>query len=135
MSRTLPQPTPTSEPYWQGCLENELRLQRCDNCSHVQFYARIFCTSCQSKDLSWIVATGRGCVASYTVMHVSVSDAYQTPLVVALIDLEEGPRMMSHIVGQDVDSVAVGDLVSVQFEAWNDDVKLPVFILVRDEVR
>ena len=79
-----------------------------------------------------MVATGRGHIASYTVMHMSVSDAYKTPLVIALIDLEDGPRMMSHVVGDDMDSVSVGDLVCVQFEAWTDEVTLPVFKLVVD---
>lgn len=127
MDRLVPQPTPTSEPYWQGCNVGELRLQKCTTCAHIQFYPRIFCTACGARDLDWVVASGRGHVASFTIVRQGVSDAYATPFVAALIDLAEGPRMMSHIVGEHAESIKVGDSVIVCFEAWNGDRQIPVF--------
>jgi uncharacterized OB-fold protein len=130
MNKILPRPTETSAPYWQGCRERELRLQKCNACQRLQFYPRIMCSHCQRQSLGWIVATGRGEVASFTVVRRGVSEAYPTPYIVALIDLEEGLRMMSHVVGIDPESVAVGDLVKVEFEDWSDEITMPVFRVV-----
>ncbi len=127
MSKLLPRPTDTSAPYWQGCAEGELRLQKCVSCARVQFYPRILCSHCQSRTLDWIVASGQGRIASFTVVRRGVSDAYPAPYIVALIDLAEGPRMMSHIVGADAESVAVGDDVSVEFARWSEEIAMPVF--------
>ena len=127
MNRIQPRPTATSEPYWQGCREGELRLQKCKACGLVQFYPRILCGHCQHQDLDWVVASGQGEIASFTVVRRGVSDAYPSPYVVALIDLREGPRMMSHVVDVDLDSVAVGDPVSVEFETWSAEIAMPVF--------
>ena len=130
MSKILPRPTDTSAPYWQGCQQGELRLQQCDGCQHFQFYPRIMCSRCQHQSLSWVAASGKGRVASFTVVRRGVSDAYPTPYIVALIDLDEGPRMMSHVVGVDPESVAVGDDVRVSFEDWSDEITMPVFQVV-----
>lgn len=130
MSKILPRPTDTSEPYWQGCRERELRLQKCNACQQVQFYPRIMCSFCQHQSLDWIVASGRGEIASFTVVRRGVSEAYPTPYIVALIDLEEGPRMMSHVVGVTSDAVAVGDAVKVDFEDWSDEIAMPVFRVI-----
>lgn len=132
MSKILPRPTDTSAPYWQGCQQGELRLQQCGACQQFQFYPRIMCSRCQHQALGWKVASGRGRIASYTVVRRGVSEAYPTPYIVALIDLEEGPRMMSHIVGVDAESVVVGDHVRVGFEKWSDDISMPIFYLVTD---
>jgi len=130
MSKILPRPTKTSEPYWQGCREHELRLQKCSACQQVQFYPRIMCSRCQHQSLGWIVASGLGEIASFSVVRRGVSEAYATPYIVALIDLEEGPRMMSHVVGATPDSIAVGDAVTVDFEDWSDEIVMPVFRVV-----
>jgi uncharacterized protein len=130
MSKILPRPTETSAPYWQGCQQGELRLQKCNACQQVQFYPRIMCSHCQHQSLDWVVASGGGEIASFTVVRRGVSDAYPAPYIVALIDLEEGPRMMSHIVGADPVSVAIGDAVLVEFEEWSDEITMPVFRVV-----
>lgn len=129
MNRILPRPTEASAHYWQGCRAGELRLQQCNDCQQIQFYPRIMCSQCQHRSLNWVVASGRGEIASFTVVRRGVSEAYPTPYIVALIDLEEGPRMMSHVVGSDAESVAVGDHVMVAFEDWSDEIAMPVFRL------
>lgn len=125
--RVQPPPAEVSRPYWEGCREGELRLQRCEHCDRYQFYPRIICSHCGGDRLQWRAASGRGRIASFTVVRRALSPAYTAPYVVALIDLEEGPRMMSAIVGAAPDTVRVGDAVSVRFESWGADHVLPVF--------
>lgn len=127
MNRILPRPTDVSAPYWQGCRARELRLQKCTACQYVQFYPRIMCSQCHHQSLDWIVATGKGEIASFTVVRRGISEDYPAPYVVALIDLEEGPRMMSYIVGDDAGSVTIGDAVTVDFEVWSEEITMPVF--------
>ncbi len=131
VTRIAPRPTAVSEPYWQGCANGELRLQHCSGCSSYQFYPRIVCATCGAKDLAWKQASGKGCIASFTVVRRGVSAAYEAPYVIALIDLEERVRLMSQIVVSDPgdDRLRVGAAVSVTFEKWSSDVTVPVFEL------
>ena len=127
MTRILPKSTETSAPYWEGCRQGELRLQKCPACDRVQFYPRIMCSHCGNKELGWIVASGNGRIASFTVVRRGISEAYQTPYIVALIDLDEGPRMMSHVFDVSAEDVRIDDPVVVDFEHWSEDIAMPVF--------
>ena len=127
MERTLPSLTTLNEPWFSACREGILMLQFCTNCEHFQFYPRIMCSHCLGRDLDWRVATGRGKVASFSVVRRAISVAYEVPYLVALIDLEEGPRMMSNIVGCAPEEVSVGQAVKVDFDAWSETITLPVF--------
>ena len=130
-AKITPTPTALAEAYWEGCRQGELRLQQCDSCERYQFYPRVLCTHCGGDVLSWRAVSGRGLVASFTVVRRGISKAYPAPYVVALIDLEEGPRMMSNIIVDDPQQVAVGSAVSVTFQPWGGDHVLPVFELAR----
>ncbi len=127
MERIQPSMTPLTQPWFDACREGALLLQRCADCDHWQFYPRFFCTACAGENLSWERASGAGRVASFSVVRRAVSQAYEAPYVVALIDLAEGPRMMSQVVDCDSDAVTVGQPVKVRFEAWSDEVSMPVF--------
>ena len=107
----------------------KLVLQRCQHCGHVLFYPRTHCDACQSDQLAWEDASGAGTIASYTVVRRAVSADFEAPYVIALIDLAEGPRMMSQIIDADPDALAVGLSVKVDFAAWSEDITLPVFRL------
>ena len=131
MQRTQPPVTVLTEPYWDGCRLGELRLQQCTACGKHQFYPRTVCSHCDGRELKWVVAEGQGTVASFTVVRRGISKAYDAPYVVALIDLVEGVRMMSGIVDVDPDTVRIGDPVTVDFEAWSDELSLPVFRLAK----
>lgn len=126
-AKILPPDTELSRPFWEGCRVGELRLQHCSDCGCLQFYPRILCTQCHGNGLSWRAVSGRGRIASFTVVRRGISRAYAAPYIVVLIDLDEGPRMMSSLVNADPENVAVGDAVEVQFEAWGGDYKMPVF--------
>jgi len=129
VSKILPRETELTAPYWEGCRAGELRLQCCASCNKYQFYPRSVCSHCGRAHLSWQTVSGFGRVASFTVVRRGISEGYQAPYVVALIDLDEGPRMMSSIVTDDPDSVRVGADVRVEFADWGEGHTLPVFVL------
>jgi uncharacterized protein len=133
VERILPAVTGIAGPYFDGARAGVLRLQRCRDCAIWQFYPRSLCTACGSRALAWEEASGRGRIASYTVVRRPLSAAYESPSIVALIDLAEGPRMMSQIIGAAPESVTVGAAVAVRFAPWSDTVVLPVFQLVEGD--
>lgn len=132
MSSALPPPivNPDSAPYWEGAREGKLLVQRCGDCGTLRFFPRYLCTECGSDAVEWAEVSGRGTVHSFTIVHRAAFPEFQaqTPYVVALIDLEEGPRMMTNIVGDDAHDVAIGDAVTVTFEArGSEGAKVPQF--------
>ena len=129
MAKPIPRPTPTEQPFYDACAAGKLVLQHCQHCGHVLFYPRTHCDACQSDQLAWEDASGAGTIASYTVVRRGVSTDFEAPYVIALIDLAEGPRMMSQIIDADPDALAVGLSVKVDFAAWSEDITLPVFRL------
>jgi uncharacterized protein len=135
MERIQPQGGSLVQAWIDGCRLGELRLQRCSECGGSQFYPRIMCAACLGRKLDWVPASGRGRVRSFTVVRRAISAAYQAPYVVALIELAEGPTLMSHVVDCAPEEVRVGALVRVAFERWSETVSLPVFNLVRAEVQ
>ncbi|MDA7595138.1 OB-fold domain-containing protein [Luminiphilus sp.] len=130
MSRPTPIPTPTEQPFYDACQRGELLLQHCDHCEHVVFYPRTHCDACQGDALSWLPASGEGTIATYTVVRRGVSADFPAPYIIALIDLAEGPRMMSQIIDADPETVSSGLSVTVDFESWSDSIRLPVFRLL-----
>ncbi len=127
--KRFPQPSPETRHYWEGCHQHQLRIQRCKDCGHYQFYPRIICSVCMSQSIEWIPAAGRGEVLSYTIITRAVSAAYaaDVPYVVALIKLEEGPCMMSNVVECDVEQLHIGLPVTVTFEDWSEEISIPRF--------
>lgn len=120
-----------TRPYWEGLAQGELRIQRCDACGRAVFYPRSICPHCHADQLSWIVASGRGTIYSYTVAHQAFGMfADETPFIVAIIELEEGVRMMSRIIDAPRERVAIGLPVQVTFETVGENITLPYFRLV-----
>ena len=118
--RLTPRPTDVSRPYWDACGRGELVLQQCGACRQFQFYPRLLCSHCGGRDLVWQKVSGEGRIASFTVVRRGVSAAYPSPYVVALIDLSEGPRMMSSVIDVEPKDprLAVGAVVEVEFVEW-----------------
>jgi uncharacterized OB-fold protein len=113
-----------SKEFWDGVAAGELRIQRCETCGHAVFYPRALCPFCHSDRLVWIAASGTGEVYSYTVAHRAFGEfGAQTPFTVALVDLDEGVRMLTRIVGG---TVAIGDRVELEIAAVGD-MQLPCF--------
>jgi uncharacterized OB-fold protein len=119
-----------SRPYWEGLTQGELRIQHCNACAKAVFYPRSICPHCHSDQLSWIVASGKGTIYSYTVAHQGFGPfAADVPFVIAIVELEEGARMMSRIVDAPRERVVVGAAVRVTFESVGEDLTLPYFRL------
>lgn len=129
MNKILPRETALSAPYWQGAREGKLKMQRCDSCEQFQFYPRTLCSHCGGVSLTWKAVSGRGSVRSCTVVRRGISKAYEAPYVVALVALEEGVTMMSTIHTAAPESVTIGASVEVMFEAWGEDIQMPLFRL------
>lgn len=129
MSKNRPRPTPETQPYWDACQRHELQLQRCRSCQQFQFYPRVVCTKCGHDQLDWTRASGAGKIVSFTVVRRAISAAYaaEVPYVIALIELDEGPQMMSNVVECDIDAVAIGMDVAVCFDDWDVDITIPKF--------
>lgn len=131
MIDSLPVPiiNPDSAAYWEGACSERLLIRRCRICRTPHFMPRYLCPHCWSNELNWEEASGRGSVYSFSVIRRAsiASMAARVPYVLALIDLEEGPRMMSNIVGDDALEVQIGDTVQVCFETRGEESKLPQF--------
>lgn len=129
VSRPLPTIHGEAREFWEGCARHELRLQECRACGRRQFYPRALCRHCWSTDLTWVASDGRGEVYSFTVVRRAPSPAFDelVPYVVALVDLDDGVRMLSHVRGVDPDELEIGRRVEVEFDDLTDEVSLPVF--------
>lgn len=131
VQRPLPQPTRITQPYWDAAKESRLVIQQCGCCRTRQFYPREFCTACLSDRLEWIESAGQGTVYTYTVNRRPSNAALseKVPYVVAIIDLDEGVRMMANILDCSCDAVRIGARVRVCFERISADTSLPQFRL------
>jgi uncharacterized OB-fold protein len=128
VSRPLPRPTPETQHFWDGTRVGELRLQRCDDCKQVYFPPRPFCPSCSSRAVSIFAASGRGRLLSYIINH-RPHPAWDGPYSIAIVELAEGPRMMSNIVGceQTPQALQLDMPLKVTFEQVSDSIALPLF--------
>ncbi len=114
-AKPLPKPTPTSQPFWDAARRHQLSLQRCAACGKFIYYPRERCPHCFSDKLGWENVSGRGKVYSYTVVRRASSRAFAEPYVLAIVELDEGPRMTTNIVAAP-ESVKVGMPVAVHFD-------------------
>jgi len=130
----FPRPTPETEAYWEACRKHQLLIQRCTQCREFQFYPRVLCSKCASNDLEWAQASGKGQILTFTIVRRAVSAAYDAdvPYVVALIQLDEGPTMMSNVIDCDPEALQIGDPVQVVFEDWTEEISIPQFRLLAD---
>ncbi len=122
-------PTPESAPFWAGTLRGELRLQQCDDCGRHYFYPRVSCRYCGSSRIQWRQVSGHGRLVSYIINHRQPDSAGRQPII-ALVELDEGPRMMTNIVGVDADPdlLPLDARLTVEFEVRGDQA-IPVFRL------
>ena len=128
--RIEPPASEIAKPFWDATREEKFLLQWCTRDDHAIFYPREVCPSCLRSDaLEWRPASGRGQVYAVSVQHAPQIPlpAYEPPYAVAVVELEEGVRMLSTIVGTDPEAVTVGQAVSVAWEPLSDGRNLPVF--------
>ena len=129
IEKPLPRPTEDSAPFWAAAVQGELRMQQCARCRHIRFPPALLCARCLSAEAAWIKLSGRGAVYSWIVIHPSQHPAFnaEVPYNVAIIELEEGPRLHTNIIGCPNDRIYIGMPVEVVFEKVSDDTALVKF--------
>jgi uncharacterized OB-fold protein len=119
-ARAKPKPTPETQHFWDGTQAGELRLQRCDACANVYFPPRPFCPGCGGRKVSVFKASGKGKLYSYVINHRPA---------IAVVELDEGPRLMSNIIDcpQTPEALELDMKLEVAFEKLDDKITLPLF--------
>jgi uncharacterized OB-fold protein len=127
----LPAPSLDSAPFWASCNQEVLLLQHCAECGKRFYFARRLCPACGGSHLDWEPSAGKGTVFSFSEVHVSFFGPEwesELPYTCVLIDLDEGPRLLSRFVGSDEEKIKIGDRVNVVFVEVENQ-KLPFFEL------
>jgi uncharacterized OB-fold protein len=127
----LPTPDEETAPFWDGVNRDALLIKRCNACEEFHFYPRPFCPRCWSTDVEWYEASGRATLYTWSVVHENDLPPFneRLPYVAALVNLEEGPRMMTNVVDCPFDALEADMALEIVFEQVSDDplVKLPRF--------
>jgi hypothetical protein len=118
---------PLTLPFWEAATRGELVVQRCSSCGHHQLYPRPFCLACDGDDLRWVRAAGTGTVYTRTVVRVPVSPDLEPPYAVAVVELDEGPRLMGNLADA---STPIDARVRI---AWRTRPDLPPFPMFEAE--
>jgi uncharacterized OB-fold protein len=123
----VPVPTPETAHYWDGTANGELRLQRCRSCTTAYFPPQPFCPACSDDDVEVVLASGRGVLHSYVITH-RAAPGFDAPYVIAVVELDEGPRLLTNLVGiaPNPELLVLDAPVEVVFEPVGD-IALPMF--------
>jgi len=115
-------------PFWDACAAGRLMLPKCDGCGELIWYPRRFCPFCATHSVTYVDVSGRGTVYTFTIMRRGDGPFRErSPYVLAYVQLDEGPIMMTNIVGVDPEWVEVGQAVRVVFEPAGDGDAIPRF--------
>ena len=127
--KPIPAITPAIAPFFEGAKRNELVIQKCTACGTYRFPPRDICSNCLSNRSQWEKVSGEGEVFSYNIMHQVYHPGFaaEVPYAVVLVELKEGPRITSNLVGVPANEVRIGMPVKAVFEKLSDEVTLPKF--------
>ncbi|MCH7706207.1 MAG: Zn-ribbon domain-containing OB-fold protein [Chloroflexi bacterium] len=124
LQKPIREPTPDTQPFWDGIKRRELILPRCNLCGRLHHYPKPVCTDCSSRDLAWVRCSGRGRVHSYVIQHgqhgPGTGFRSNPDEIIAVVEIDEGPRMLASLVGITPDSVRVDMPVEIVFEDVDD---------------
>ena len=126
--KPIPMPIPETRFFWEKARQHELWIQRCPVCNHVFFYPRFHCPQCLSDKVEWFKASGKGTLYSYMINHRPPPGFQdEAPYAIAIVQLDEGPRMMTNIVGiENTPQNLVLDMpLEVTFEDVTEDTTIP----------
>jgi uncharacterized OB-fold protein len=125
----LPTPDLETQPFWEACREGRFLLRHCNVCGRDHSYPRPFCPFCWADDVAWKEASGRATLYTYSVVRQNDLPPFpeRVPYVAAIVELEEGPRVMTNLEGVELDAIEIGMDLEVDFRAISDDVTIPVF--------
>jgi hypothetical protein len=129
VDKPLPQISPEMAPFWEAARRHQLVVQRCRGCGALRFPARDICSRCLAREVEWAPVSGRGTIFSYAIMHQVYHPGFadEVPYAVVQVELEEGPRMLTNVVGCPPAELTVGMPVEVVFEDRTPEVTLPKF--------
>lgn len=115
--------------FFEACARHALYLQKCRSCGTLRFHPRALCPGCLSSDVEYVRASGRGRVYTFTVTYQNQAPGFreELPYVMAYVELDEGPRLLTNVVGSAPDEVHIGMPVVVEFEDVAEGVSLPKF--------
>jgi hypothetical protein len=127
--KPLPPIDDDTRAYWAGLARGELLLQRCRDCGHVQFYQRAMCGRCLSASVEPRPASGRGSIYSFSTVYRPPSAEFKddVPYTVVLVELSEGPRMISTLIDTPPETVRIGQPVEIVFDRVSPEITLPRF--------
>jgi uncharacterized OB-fold protein len=125
----IPTPDLETQPFWDGCREGRFLLRHCNACGDDHFYPRPFCPKCWSDDVEWKAASGRGTLYTYSIVYQNDLPPFneRVPYVAAVVELEEGPRVMTNIEGIPFGELRVGMPVAVHFKPLDDEITIAIF--------
>lgn len=124
--RMAPIPGPINQEFYDGLNRHELLLQKCQDCGKSRFWPIEMCPFCNSFNHEWARCSGKGTVHSYTVQHQAMHPAYPAPWVVLLVELEEGPRLVTHGL-MPPEEVEIGMPVEIEYEKITDEITIHAF--------
>jgi len=126
--KPIPRPAPESVPYWEAAKQHKFQVPHCNACGKFWFPPSASCPHCLSTDYEWTQLSGKGKVYSFVSYHRAWHPSYEgkTPYNVSLVDLDEGPRLISNVIGCPYDQVKIGMPVEVVYED-NEEYTLPKF--------
>jgi uncharacterized protein len=126
LPKPRPVPTPTSQPFWDALRDEHISMQRCRACNGWVHYPRTRCSHCLSDQLSWHDVAGTGTVYTFSVARQPTTAPFldETPQVIAVVELDDGPRVTTTVVGIDADDVRVGQRVRAVFDHGDDGITL-----------
>ena len=126
LEKPLPLATPTSQPFWDALNDERVMIQRCDDCDAWVFYPRSHCSGCLSDQLSWQAVSGAGVLYTFTVSHQPTSPHFadEVPQLLAVVELDEGVRLTTTLVGVAVADIEIGMRVQPVFDHVDEAVTL-----------
>jgi uncharacterized OB-fold protein len=133
-NRPLPTVTSDSAEFWSSARERAVRLQRCERCGEYRYYPSPICHFCSSDEFTWQPISGAGTIYSYTVLERAKGNPFEgdVPITIVLVELAEGPVMMSNLIDGDPADLAIGARVTIDYADVDGEVTLPVFRLVEE---
>lgn len=128
-NKPLPKINSDNKPFWEGCHLHELRFQQCSDCGYVRWPPAIICPECHSLESKWLISDGIGKVYTFVVYHIPYSQGFiaDLPYVVAVVELNEGPHLLTNIVGCHLEDITCDMPVQITWEDVTDEVSLPKF--------
>ena len=127
--KPVPVPTPETQPFWDGCKRHELWLPFCLRCEQFFFYPRPFCPRCFGWETEWRQVSGKGKLYTYAIQYRPQAPGFEPPYITAVVELEEGPRLMTNLIDIEPDPAQIQCEMPVEvvFQDVTEEITLPLF--------